>query len=243
MYEVEVYKLKGGGSGIISPLPVQRDWMDNLPFDAVYRCMPMTLANQMGYGISFPEDISFTWDGTYDSEENHGITVHSGHTWIHKHRGWATLAISTGLRFKTDKNTSMLAYPIPNKFYEGFQVYTTLLSTSFFKGAWEITLRLTEPNKKITIPAYTQIAAFMPFSAAALNNSKITVKYNERMLEDFPSEDQHAYVDSQTELGKGTGLYRKGIDLSGKKLGEHEISKFTLFFDDSLDREYKRYNV
>jgi hypothetical protein len=63
------------------------------------------------------------------------------------------------------------------------------------------------------------------------------------MLEDFPSEDQHAYVDSQTELGKGTGLYRKGIDLSGKKLGEHEISKFTLFFDDSLDREYRSYNV
>lgn len=242
MYEIDVYAVTDN-PGILAPLPINRKWMDDLPFEGVYRCFPMGLANQMGYGISFPEDISFEWNGTYDGEKG-GIKVYSGHRWIHKHRGWATLAISTGLKFRTPQDVSMLAYPIPNEFYDGFQVYTALLSTSFFKGAWEITLRITEPNKIITIPANTPIGAIMPISLGALNGSTITLKETtQEVLFDFPTMKQIKTVDDNTKHGRGTGLYRKGVDHNGVKYGEHEVSKIDLFYDDALDPQHNKRKI
>ena len=57
---VKIYKTEDIHTNI-SPLGVHRDWMKEN--DPAYHCFPVTLTNKFGYGISFPEDISFVWHG------------------------------------------------------------------------------------------------------------------------------------------------------------------------------------
>ena len=51
----EQFKIKAG--------EVKRNWMDETEEKHAYRCFPLALTNQLGWSISFPEDITFMWDG------------------------------------------------------------------------------------------------------------------------------------------------------------------------------------
>ena len=76
MHSLTAFELRDG-YGIIEPLSIKREWMDNT-FDAhAYKCFPVGLTNQLGWGISFPEDISFIWDGINNADPNH-IKILSG---------------------------------------------------------------------------------------------------------------------------------------------------------------------
>lgn len=41
-----------------------RDWMDTSPERFPYRCLPLTIANQHGWMIACPADVTAVWDGT-----------------------------------------------------------------------------------------------------------------------------------------------------------------------------------
>lgn len=61
-YRIEVYKLGSGPSAKLRPLNIQREWMDS----GVYHCIPISIANKIGYGVYFEEDISFRLDSKMD---------------------------------------------------------------------------------------------------------------------------------------------------------------------------------
>jgi len=63
--------------GKLDQLPLQRDWMDTTFDRHAYQCFPVSLSNRLGWGISYPEDITFIWDGVNDSTDKH-VKVLSG---------------------------------------------------------------------------------------------------------------------------------------------------------------------
>jgi hypothetical protein len=104
--------------------------MDNTYDRHAYNCFPITLTNGLGWGISFPEDISFIWDGVFDSTSEH-IKILSGEKYVSTSRGQATVSFDTGLLFRTDEDTSLLTMPVPNQFIPGATAFTTLLARLF----------------------------------------------------------------------------------------------------------------
>ena len=81
----DVYKVYPNQSANIQPLSVKREWMDETDEAHAYKCFPVSLTNQLGWGISFPEDISFIWDGISDSQPIH-VKVLSGEKYVHTNR-------------------------------------------------------------------------------------------------------------------------------------------------------------
>lgn len=179
-----VYKIYPEQCADIQPLGVKRKWMDETFDKHAYHCFPVSLSNTLGWGISFPEEISFIWDGISDSTDTH-VKVLSGNKFVSTARSNATLSFNTNLVIKTDENISMLAMPTPNWPIDGVWPFTTLISTSFFRGSFPIAWRITRANEVITIPANTPVSAIFPISLSNINNSVATIRGIEDLPENF----------------------------------------------------------
>lgn len=214
---------------ILEPLSVKRSWMDNVTNAHAYHCFPVSLANGLGWGISFPEDISFIWDGIdTDKEEGH-INVLSGHNYVNENRRSATLSLNTHVKFITDENTTILTMPVPNLFIDGVVSYTTLISSSFYPHMLPAALKITKPNSVITIPANTPIVAVLPISINKINNLEIEV-YDLLTTEEQEIKNK-SYGDVSQKInqsGEWTNFYRNATNEKNELIGKHEIKSFRL---------------
>jgi hypothetical protein len=150
-------------SANIDQLSLTRDWLDETDNRHAYHCFPMSLVNRLGWGISFPEEISFIWDGVKNASPD-PVKILSGHKYAHPDRGNATVSFNTGIKFSSDENVSLLTMPVPNQFIDGSSCISTIVSTSVLVGEMPIAWKITRPNTKIIIPANTPIAAILPIS-------------------------------------------------------------------------------
>jgi len=213
----------------VEPLPAARDWMDSSIEKHAYMCFPLTLTNRLGWGISFPEDIVFIWDGVDDTTPDH-VKVLKGQEWANPQRGNATLSFDTGLIFKTDPDITLLTMPVPNQFIAGTQCFTTLISTSFYMPPLPVAWKLTEANKEITIPAGTPVAALLPISLGSLENDFV-MEIDENILDNTYWEELKKYGDAAQEknaVGDWSKMYRDAVDYTGEKVGAHETKSIKL---------------
>lgn len=213
----------------VEPLPASREWMDKSFDKHAYMCFPMALTNRLGWGVSFPEDIVFIWDGIDDTTPDH-VKVLKGQEWANPKRGNATLSFETGLIFKTDPDVTLLTMPVPNQFIAGTQCFTTLISTSFYMPPLPIAWKLTEANKEITIPAGTPVAALLPISLGSLENDFV-MEIDENTLGNDYWEELKKYGDAaqaKNAVGDWSKMYRDAVDYRGEKVGSHETKSIKL---------------
>ena len=222
------------GDASIDQLPLQRDWMD-FTFDRhAYQCFPVSLSNRLGWGISFPKDIKFIWDGVNDSTSDH-VTILEGEEYTHPGRGNRTISFYTGITFDSpDKDDlSLLTMPVPNQFIRGAQCMTTIISPSVLQGELPVAWMITEPNIEITIPAGTPIAAVMPISTASVQEYELDVaRGNAPYMEDESWKTKmRDRGDVSMELnmaGTWTHFYRDAVDHNGNPDGKHESKKIIM---------------
>ena len=228
MYTITAYK--NLNSADIKPLNIKRDWMNETVDGHAYRCFPVTLANGLGWGLSFPKDISFVWDGISDTSGSH-VQILEGKEYCYTERANATISFKTGIIFETDKNITMLQMPVPNNFIDGAQAFTTLISTSFFKGEFPCALRITKPYTKITIKANEPFIALIPISLSELQNSTIEIDDPKNIKPNVVSlnENEHLkIVKEKNTIGMWTNFYRDAVNYKGQKIGEHEVKAIRL---------------
>jgi hypothetical protein len=230
MYKIYAERVSENSANI-SQMPVKRSWMDETYDKHAYQCFPLALTNRLGWSVSFPEDISFIWDGISDSSPDH-IKVLSGNKYVSLQRANATISFNIGIKFTTENNVTLLTMPPSNYFVSGATCFTTLISTSFFDGPMPIAYRVTEPNKIITIKANTPICTILPISLSELQNSEIVFGVNIKKkdtvseINDFESADE--IRNSILSSGKWTNFYKNGLNWMGQKVGEHEVKSINL---------------
>lgn len=228
MKDILVTKMSQNAASI-EQLQVKRDWMEETANKHAYMCFPVTLTNRLGWGISYPVDIRFIWDGITDTTPDH-IKILEGEEYVNNYRGNATISFNSGLIFKTDEDTSILTMPVPNQFIRGAQSYTTLISTSFFMPDLPLAWRVTEPNIEILIPAGTPVAAVVPISLSGLESG-----YRLAISEDRPTNEYwntlREYGDA-AQLKNGVGdwskMYRDAVNHNGEVVGKHETKSIRL---------------
>jgi hypothetical protein len=217
---------------LIDQLPMQRAWMDRTFDRHAYQCFPLSMANRLGYGLSFDVDISFVWDATYSSEDKH-IEILKGGDFVSTRRANGTVSIDTGIYFSPDKNISLLTMPPPNIFPDGYQCISTIISSTALIGPLSMALMVNKPNEEIFISAGTIVASIMPVFLNQINDTTLTVK---RGAPDFTKDPEWNILirergDVSQELnskGEWTHFYRNAIDHRGEKYGEHEVKKILM---------------
>jgi hypothetical protein len=131
--------------------------------------------------------------------------------------------------FKTENDISLLSMPAPNYFIPGAQAFTTLISTSFFRGDLPCAWKITQPNIEITIKAGTPIIAIFPINLKEIQNSEI--KFED--VSTLPPREfsEHDYAQAVYEInkqGKWTDFYRNAKDHLGNTIGEHQVKAIRL---------------
>ena len=216
------------GYGILEPLSIKRDWMEYRKHS--YQCYPIALANNLGWGISFPEDISFIYNGEPGDQEDN-ITIISGHKYVFTNRLANTLSFYTGIMFKTEENISLLSLPVPNMTHDGYEPISNILSTSFLKGDLRPSWRITKPDEVITIKAGTPVIAILPIDLSQLQDSEIILTDKSDPVH-FPdtsnSEEYDRLLGEKHKDGIFTGWYRKGINHKNEVLGKHQVKYINL---------------
>ena len=235
MINFEVYRDNGPVANI-EPLSAKRDWMEATFDKHAYRCLPVTITNQLGWAISFPEDITFMWDGQISTSGEH-VKILAGEKYVQTGRGQATVSFETGLVFRTPENYSLLTYNIPNMFIEGVAPYTTIISSSFFEGPLPVAWKITKAFVPITIKANQPIAAVFPISLTEIQGSTLTVKNIKdlvRVKREIPLDLDEAVKSAADAAANGgwTDYYRNAIDYMGNKLGKHEVKSLKLLVKD-----------
>jgi hypothetical protein len=219
-------------SAIVEQLKVPREWMDNTAGRHVYMCFPLTLTNGLGWGISFNKDIRVIWDGIEDSSSDH-VKILEGEEIIYTGRGHGSISFKSGLLVNTDEDVSMLTMPVPNQFIRGAQSFTTLLSTSFYRGEFPVAMKITEPNKEIYIPAGTPVAAILPISISKLQND-----FQMEIVQENPPweywEEQRKYGEAAEAKNNAypfvewSKMYRDAVNYDGTSMGKHESKNIKL---------------
>ena len=209
---------------ILSQLKPQRDWMESHGY--AYNCPPLVLSNQLGWGISFPKDISFIWN---DSEDESGIEVISGEEYCSFGRGQSIICFTTNLIFKTNSNLSLLTIPVPNQITEDSQCLTSILSSSFYTGGFQVVWKILSRNKVITIKAGTPVASIIPLSLSELNQSSITMHKVE--VPNYKHNDDYMNKMKERDVLKNgfANWYRDGLDQNGNVIGKHETKRISLY--------------
>jgi len=227
LHTVKAYRTKHI-SADINPLSVKREWMDNTQNAHAYHCFPVSLTNQLGWGLSFPEDIKFIWDGVSDADPSH-VKVLAGEQYVSPHRANGTISFNTGLMFRTDENTTLLQIPVPNYPRDGVSPFSILMSTSFYTSDFPSAWQITRPNIEITIKANTPFIAIVPINLAEINNSEIV--FDDISNASMPDADLSDYSKIGMEInnqGKWTDWYRNATNHLNEKLGKHQAKKIDL---------------
>jgi len=214
----------GGLEAILSPLKPQREWMQTHPY--AYNCPPLTISNELGWGISFPKDISFVLN---DNGNESGIEVLSGEEYCFFERGQSVICFATNLIFKTDSNFSILTMPVPNQIAEDVQCLTSITSSSFYTAGLQVVWKVLSKNKVITIKAGTPVASIIPISLSELNKSSITMHNKE--VPNLKHDEEYMKKMQEFSLSKNgfTNWYRDGLDQYGNVVGQHETKKISLY--------------
>jgi hypothetical protein len=237
--KITVYKNNQTRSKI-EQTKVKRDWMDDTLDAHAYKCFPVSLANTVGWSISFLDDIEFIWDGISDTTPDH-VTILSGPVGVPTTvRGNATISFYSGFYFDTPENVSMLQIVPPNFFVDGATPFTTVISTSVLKEAIPIAWRITRPNTIIKIPAGMPVATFIPISLKEYQNVELEIK--DKVFEgmDLKEQEKRQKVwDEITKKGGFTNFYRDAVDYLGNSLGSHEIKSLKLKITDLTSKDKK----
>lgn len=235
MNEVNVYSLQGN-QAIIDNIKIKREWMDKTVNSHAYKCFPVTLSNSLGWGISYPEDIEFIWDGVSDSTPDH-IKILKGEKHVHAGRANATVSFNTGLIFETAEDVSILHMPVPNQFIDGAQAFTTVISSSFYKNPMPIAWKITKPNVPILIPAGTPVVALLPIHLKETSDFVLNIYNNteDKFGQDHWAKAKRYGEESQkiNQSGEWTNFYRNATDESGNAIGSHEVKALRMQINDT----------
>lgn len=232
MYTIDAYQIFHGAAKL-EQLPMKREWMDKTFDGHAYRCFPLSLTNQMGWGFSFPKDITVVWDGNDSSEGNH-IKVLNGEEFVDTNRGTATLIFNIGWFFKTDPDVSLLFFGPPNLVIDGASPLTNIISTSFWNSPIPVSWKITKPNVPITFKANEPFMAVMPISLTSLTNSTMVLNDNPYDIHEYNKRltDYGNVILENNKIPKWSDFYRSATDQFGNKIGEHEVKKIKLNIED-----------
>lgn len=216
----------------IEQTPIHRDWMDETFDRHAYQCFPVSLANRLGWSISFSEDISFINKQSEENKNNY-VDILSGGEFVSNRRANNTVSLDTGITFYGDGNLSLLTIPPPNIFIDGVQCISTIISTSALVGQFPIALMVTRKDEVIKIPSGTPLATIIPISLKEINSMELVIKQNlpESMMNDGWSsymEERAKVSEDLNSRGEWTHFYRDAVDHNGDKFGEHEVKKIIM---------------
>lgn len=208
---------------------LKRDWF----VDHAYFCLPLTIANQYGFGIKSLKTFSVIWNGgkapkdvkveiLEDSEFPSGQTIST-------HFGMGTFTVQNRFTFRTPPGVNLMTINPPNYWIDGIQHMTGVVETDNLRRDFTFNLKITRKNKKIIINKGDYIGCVLPiprYFADGFNlKNADDILTSEEILEEQQAMidfgDERRNLDKSKPHGNGR-RYFNGEDVYGCPFSDHQ---------------------
>ena len=220
------------------PMPIRtadrrRQWMDETEDRYAYRCLPLAIANQMGWEILSPVSFSARWNGKSDLKSIRIKFDDAPSDMIGSHFGHGVLTFSMGYLFRTSKSHNIWVKGPTNLPKDGIAPLEGIIETDWipftFTMNWQFTrkrnwVRFEKGEPICTILPYPRhyIGKFEPQHKVINENARLYeqyVKWRDDRLQ-FNEELKQQQEDAVKAGWQRT--YMKGEDQAGNVFAGHQ---------------------
>lgn len=220
------------------PMPLQtatraRDWIDDLPERFAYRCLPLAIANQVGWEILNPVAFTASWNGKADLDaikiRFHGETSDL----VGSHFGSGILTFSLGYLFRTTKSHNLYAKGPANRPKDGIAPLEGLIETDWAPFTFTMNWQFTRRRHKVSFDVGEPICCVLPyprhyagkFEADVKNlneNAKLYKQYVDWRQDRMDFNKELKVADSEAAKEGWQRTYMKGQDQEGSTFAGHQ---------------------
>lgn len=147
MTKLTCYQLQPHAPRIV-PGRSDRAWMDATRMRYAYRCLPLTIANSMGWELLAPHEVVAEWNGGPELADivvdGLGAGDHSG--FAMSHFGHGVLTFQTGYLFRTDPGIALWARGVPNLPKDGIAPLDGIIETDWLSFGFTMNWMFTRPG-------------------------------------------------------------------------------------------------
>ena len=221
-----------------TPMPIRtaqraRQWIDDLPERFGYRCLPLSIANQVGWEILNPSAFTARWNGKdgldaisikFDDEPNPLIGSHFGH---------GVLTFSLGYLFRTSKSHNLWVKGPANQPKDGIAALEGMIETDWAPYTFTMNWQFTRKRHKVRFEEGEPVATIVPYPRHYPRKFEPQLKNlneNPKLYEQYVSwrEDRMAFNEALKQEGSAAQkegwqrTYMKGQDQAGNIFAGHE---------------------
>lgn len=229
------YPIVEGEPMLLQPSNPKRVWMEATKDRLAYRCLPLIMANQIGWTLANPISFEAMWDG---SDLSTGITIRSEKdlTYVHVNFGYGVISLLIPYLFRTEAGYNLFVRGPSNRPKDAIQPLEGLVESDWITATFTMNWKFTRPNKWVKFSAGEPICLIVPMRRGELEEftSTIEVLEEEAELEAtyrlWQSKRAERFQMSREELeqnGQWQLHYFRGYTIDGKKADEHQ-SKLNL---------------
>lgn len=188
----------------------KREWMDE--YIHMYRCLPMTIANQNGWVIPAPCNIQTVWFGGQDRRSMHfwlDADYNVPNSWVKCHFVGGVITFEFDFMVRTSPGTNLLVRGAPNFYVSGAVPLEGVVESDWLNYSFTMNWKVTETNKVVYFKKGDPICFLQPIP----HNYAESFDFNIDFLENNPElyNKFHEYHNSRSKFRneKDAGLHQE----------------------------------
>ncbi len=211
----------------------QRDWIEALPERFAYRCLPLVMANQVGWEILNPVPFTASWNGKAGLDAIKIRFKGEASPLVGSHFGNGILTFSLGYLFRTTKSHNLYVKGPANRPKDAIAPLEGIIETDWAPFTFTMNWQFTRKRHKVTFEADEPIACVLPYPRhyvakfdAEIRNINEDPKLYQQFV-DWRNErlafNEDLKVEGSEAAKKGwQRTYMKGQDQGGQTFAGHQ---------------------
>ena len=240
MHKLVFYQTKMVAPRIV-PGEASRVWMDSTPERFAYRCLPLRIANSMGWEVLAPCEIRASWNGGLEKDD---LTVQvEDPAWqpdriASSHFGSGILTFHIGYVVRTDAGIGVWARGAPNMPKDGVSPLEGIIETDWLSFTFTMNWKFTRPCS-VVFEKDEPICFLTPIGYGALKDIApeiVPIEESPQLNAEFMS-----WADQRREFNRGLlaeepaiveqawqKWYTRGETPTGERRNPDHLSKLSL---------------
>jgi len=212
----------------IVPAARTRDWMDKTPQAFAYHCLPLVMANSLGWFVINNVPCEMEWDGTerpsglkvWATEE---LTAQEQHFLPSSHFGSGVVTFHAEFMFWTERRISLITKGPANYPKHGIISLEGVIETDWLPYPFTMNWKLTAKNTRVRFERGEPIAQIIPYPADMISSIEpeiLSLQTNPELYLKYEDYRKKRVVFNQKFEVEGTKrqkYYVRGEDSTGDK--------------------------
>lgn len=178
--QLTAYEIESGAADgwVIRPASRERDWMSANNSHA-YRCLPLVVANQMGWVVECPVNFTAIWDGRDQASAIQFQFEQAGDTWasqIENDFGNGIITFRLPWLFKTGDEVGLVVRGQTNHWKINAHALDGFVETWWLPFTFTMNWKIIQPNIPVQFAKGEPICLIHPFDTRLISNTNPDIR-------------------------------------------------------------------